>query len=131
MAHEAGLNWEVEQLVWWVVGSQLTLVDASWTLSQLHRVQAALAAGVYTEEETAELLHSLTLYIQCQLKRLRALHTTFPVNSATTQHQSQLTYTLRLGDDIFPVFVCRMKHYVCLYVTCMYICNIVNLSVFT
>ncbi|KAK3879191.1 hypothetical protein Pcinc_016214 [Petrolisthes cinctipes] len=97
VAHETGLNWEVEQLVWWVVGSQLASVDASWTLSQLHRVQAALAAGVYTEEETAELLHSLTLYIHCQLKRLRALHTTFPVKlvSSNSQHQSQLTYTLR------------------------------------
>ncbi|KAG7154563.1 putative BAI1-associated protein 3-like, partial [Homarus americanus] len=85
------LSQEVQQLAWWVVGSRLASVDALWTYNQLQVVQKALADGAYGQEDLDELLHSLTLYIYSQIKRLKSLHSAFP----GTQAGRQLTYTLR------------------------------------
>lgn len=91
LADELNLTKESQQLAWWLVGSRLASVDAEWIFSQLKNIQAALVNNTYTEEEKADLLHSLTLYIYSQIKRLKSLHTAFPGGSC-----KQLTFTLRL-----------------------------------
>lgn len=73
------------------MGSRLASVDAEWIFSQLESIQAGLDDGAYTEEEKADLLHSLTLYIYSQIKRLKSLHSAFPGGCC-----KQLTFTLRL-----------------------------------
>ncbi|XP_071516163.1 protein unc-13 homolog 4B-like isoform X2 [Panulirus ornatus] len=84
----------VQQLTWWLVGSRLASVDAAWAFTQLQHVQSALALDAYQEDDVHELLHSLTLYIYSQIKRLKSLHSAFP-SSAGSQSSRQLTYTLR------------------------------------
>ncbi|XP_050717105.1 protein unc-13 homolog D-like isoform X2 [Eriocheir sinensis] len=90
LADELDLAKESQQLAWWLVGSRLASVDAEWIFSQLKNIQAALVDNTYTEEEKADLLHSLTLYIYSQIKRLKSLHTAFPGGCC-----KQLTFTLR------------------------------------
>ncbi|KAG0711159.1 Protein unc-13 D [Chionoecetes opilio] len=90
LAGQLGLGTAAQQLAWWLVGSRLASVDAAWTLRQVEEVQACLDAAAYTEEEQADLLHSLTLYVYSQVNRLKALHTAFPHGAGT-----QLTLTLR------------------------------------
>lgn len=94
LADELDLAKESQQLAWWLVGSRLASVDAEWIFSQLKNIQAALVDNTYTEEEKADLLHSLTLYIYSQIKRLKSLHTAFPGGCC-----KQLTFTLR---SVFP-----------------------------
>ncbi|XP_063858883.1 uncharacterized protein LOC135099999 [Scylla paramamosain] len=90
LADELGLRKDAQQLAWWLVGSRLASVDAEWILSQVKDIQASLEENAYTEEEKADLLHSLTLYIYSQIKRLKSLHTAFPSSCS-----KQLTFTLR------------------------------------
>lgn len=90
LADELDLAKESQQLAWWLVGSRLASVDAEWIFSQLTYIQAALVDNIFTEEEKADLLHSITLYIYSQIKRLKSLHAAFPGGSC-----KQLTFTLR------------------------------------
>ncbi|MPC11948.1 hypothetical protein E2C01_004625 [Portunus trituberculatus] len=90
LADELGLGKDARQLAWWLVGSRLASVDAEWILSHVKDIQASLGKNAYTEEEKADLLHSLTLYIYSQIKRLKSLHSAFPSSSS-----KQLTFTLR------------------------------------
>ncbi|XP_045593346.2 protein unc-13 homolog D isoform X2 [Procambarus clarkii] len=83
---------DVQQLVWWLVGSRLATVDARWIYHQLETVQFAMARGKYPQEDVDHLLHSLTIFVYSQLKRLRSLHQAFPPGR---HWRPQLTYTLR------------------------------------
>lgn len=94
LGDELRVSRAVQQLTWWMVGSRLASVDAAWTFTQLQHVQAALAQGAFQEDDVHELLHSLTLYIYSQIKRLKSLHSAFP-SSAGEQSTRLLTYTLR------------------------------------
>ncbi|XP_068248829.1 protein unc-13 homolog 4B-like [Palaemon carinicauda] len=82
------------QLSWWLVGCRVTTVDAAWALSQLHRVQLALAKGLYELEELTELRSSLSYFVRAHTERLKDLHAAFPSSSGVLAH-SQLTYTLK------------------------------------
>nr|XP_045609144.1 uncharacterized protein LOC123764950 isoform X2 [Procambarus clarkii] len=90
-----GLNDAALQLSWWCVGSRIATVDTAWTLSQLHRVQAALAKGAYRDEDLGELRTSLSSFVRASAERIKTLHTAFPPSSGVLA-QHQLTYTLKV-----------------------------------
>ncbi|XP_042236153.1 uncharacterized protein LOC121875623 isoform X2 [Homarus americanus] len=87
------------QLSWWCVGSRVATVDAAWTLSQLHRVQAALGKNSYQEEDLAELRTSLVSFVCASSDRLKDLHTAYPPSSKVLA-QHQLSYTLKALQSI-------------------------------
>lgn len=82
------------QFSWWHVGSRVANVDAGWTLSQLHRVQAILGKGAFQAEELAELRSSLASFVRATAERLREVHRIFPHTSGVLAHR-QLTYSLK------------------------------------
>lgn len=88
------LNDAALQLSWWCVGSRVATVDAAWTLSQLHRVQAVLSKGAYQGEDLAELQSSFAIFMRSHSERLKDLHMAFPPSSGVLA-QHQLTYTLK------------------------------------
>ncbi|CAL4066916.1 unnamed protein product, partial [Meganyctiphanes norvegica] len=90
------LNDADRQLSWWVVGSKVPLpsINAKWTLSQLRKVQTALAKGNYEGDSLDELRASFIHFLKSNKDRFRNLHKEFPPSSGVLS-EHQLTFTLK------------------------------------
>ncbi|KAK8747187.1 hypothetical protein OTU49_016671, partial [Cherax quadricarinatus] len=89
-----GFNDETIQLSRWLVGSRVSTVDAAWSLSQLHRVQAALAKSAYQGKDLDDLRLSFSSFVRASAERIKDLHASFPPSSGVLA-KHQLTYTIK------------------------------------